>query len=100
MLLFIEGVLFLHILMLISLQLSRGDVSALYWRWIGSSYHNADWLTDESSDLLFASSSKYTRYRHRIRLPTTVLGTKLIFVTGLVKFVTAVARLVCPDQLG
>ena len=30
----------------------------------------------------------------------SVLGPKLIFVTGLVKFVTAVARLVCPDLLG
>ena len=29
-----------------------------------------------------------------------VLGPKLIFVTGLVIFVTAVARLVCPDLLG
>ena len=29
-----------------------------------------------------------------------VLGPKLIFVTGLVKFVTALARLVCPDLLG
>ena len=29
-----------------------------------------------------------------------VLGPKLIFVTGLVMFVTAVARLVCPDLLG
>ena len=28
-----------------------------------------------------------------------ILGPKLIFVTGLVKFVTAVARLVCPDLL-
>ena len=28
------------------------------------------------------------------------LGPKLIFVTGLVIFVTAVARLVCPDLLG
>ena len=30
----------------------------------------------------------------------TVLGPKLFFVTGLVIFVTAVARLVCPDLLG
>ena len=29
-----------------------------------------------------------------------VLGPKLFFVTGLVKFATAVARLVCPDLLG
>ena len=29
-----------------------------------------------------------------------VLGPKLIFVTDWVKFVTAVARLVCPDLLG
>ena len=29
-----------------------------------------------------------------------VLGPELIFPTGLVKFVTAVARLVCPDLLG
>ena len=29
-----------------------------------------------------------------------LLGPKLIFVTGLVNFVTAVARLVCPDLLG
>ena len=29
-----------------------------------------------------------------------VLGPKLIFVTGLVIFVTAVAILVCPDLLG
>ena len=29
-----------------------------------------------------------------------VLGPKLFFVTGLVIFVTAVARLVCPDLLG
>ena len=35
-----------------------------------------------------------------ISLETPVLGPKLIFVTGLVKFVTAVARLVCPDLLG
>ena len=29
-----------------------------------------------------------------------ILGPELIFVTGFVKFVTAVARLVCPDLLG
>ena len=29
-----------------------------------------------------------------------VLGPKLFFVTGLVIFVAAVARLVCPDLLG
>ena len=29
-----------------------------------------------------------------------ILATELIFVTGLVKFVTVVARLVCPDMLG
>ena len=29
-----------------------------------------------------------------------ILGPKLFFVTGLVIFVTAVARLVCPDLLG
>ena len=29
-----------------------------------------------------------------------LLGPKLIFVTGFVKFVGAVARLVCPDLLG
>ena len=29
-----------------------------------------------------------------------VLGPKLFFVTGLVIFATAVARLVCPDLLG
>ena len=29
----------------------------------------------------------------------TVLGPKLIFITGLVIFVTAVARIVCPDLL-
>ena len=29
-----------------------------------------------------------------------ILGPKLIFVIGSVKFVTAVARLVCPDLLG
>ena len=29
-----------------------------------------------------------------------VLGPELIFVIGLVKFVIAVARLVCPDLLG
>ena len=29
-----------------------------------------------------------------------LLVPELIFVTGLVKFVTAVARLVCPDLLG
>ena len=29
-----------------------------------------------------------------------ILGLELFFVTGLVKFVTAVARLVCPDLLG
>ena len=29
-----------------------------------------------------------------------VLGPKLLFVTGLAIFVTAVARLVCPDLLG
>ena len=29
-----------------------------------------------------------------------LLGPKLFFVTGLVIFVTAVARLVCPDLLG
>ena len=28
-----------------------------------------------------------------------ILGPKLFFVTGLVKFVTVVARLVCPDLL-
>ena len=28
-----------------------------------------------------------------------ILGPKLFFVTGLVKFVAAVARLVCPDLL-
>ena len=32
--------------------------------------------------------------------PNGILGPKLIFVTGLVTFVTAVARLVCPDLLG
>ena len=31
---------------------------------------------------------------------THVLGPKLFFVTGLVIFVSAVARLVCPDLLG
>ena len=31
---------------------------------------------------------------------SSLLGPKLIFVTGFVKFVTAVARLVCPDLLG
>ena len=31
---------------------------------------------------------------------SNVLGPKLIFVTGLVKFVTAVARSVYPDLLG
>ena len=31
---------------------------------------------------------------------SSVLGPKLIFVTGLVKFITGVARLVCPDLLG
>ena len=31
---------------------------------------------------------------------THVLGPKLFFVAGLVIFVTAVARLVCPDRLG
>ena len=31
---------------------------------------------------------------------TKVLGPKLFFVTDLVQFVTAVARLVCPDLLG
>ena len=30
----------------------------------------------------------------------TVLGLKLFFVTGLVIFATAVARLLCPDLLG
>ena len=29
-----------------------------------------------------------------------LLGPKLFFVTGLVIFITAVARLVCPDLLG
>ena len=29
-----------------------------------------------------------------------ILGPKLFFVTGLVIFATAVARLVCPDLLG
>ena len=29
-----------------------------------------------------------------------ILGPKLFFVTGLVIFVTAIARLVCPDLLG
>ena len=29
-----------------------------------------------------------------------ILGPKLIFVTGLVMFVPAAARLVCPDLLG
>ena len=33
-------------------------------------------------------------------MPDILLGPKLIFVTGLVKFVTAVAILVCPDMLG
>ena len=30
----------------------------------------------------------------------SILGPKLFFVTGLVLFVTAEARLVCPDLLG
>ena len=33
-------------------------------------------------------------------MPDILLGPKLIFVTGLVKIATAVARLVCPDLLG
>ena len=39
-----------------------------------------------------------TQAEYRTKL--LILGPKLIFVTGLVTFVTAVARLVCPDLLG
>ena len=53
---------------------------------------------------------EWRRYRHAVMawgtfsvadlLPNYLLGPKLTFVTCLVNFVTAVARLVYPDLLG
>ena len=47
-------------------------------------------------DLMF---TRYSQGR-QVESDKTVLGPKLFFVTGLVIFVTAVARLDCPDLLG
>ena len=57
---------------------------------------------------LSASLSLFTSHHPLYCLPPSllplsfrrILGPKLIFVSGLVIFVTAVARLVCPDLLG
>ena len=48
----------------------------------------------------YAAQKKGWRDENPVAVRSTVLGPKLIFVTGLVIFVTAVARLVCPDLLG
>ena len=54
------------------------------------------------STVVYLSITKLTQYRFGLPIPNAadVLGPELIFVTGLVIFVTAVARLVCPDLLG
>ena len=52
--------------------------------------------------MLYDHSERTSALRGEVVGPKVdlVLGPKLFFVTGLVKFATAVARLVCPDLLG
>ena len=55
---------------------------------------------DESAvDRLISEKAKVGTFKMSIS-SEGVLGPKLFFVTGLVMFATAVARLVCPDLLG
>ena len=50
--------------------------------------------------LLTIERARDGRGREARAAAIVLLGPKLFFVTGLVTFVTAVARLVCPDLIG
>ena len=74
----------------------RQGVSQIVRMLCGIAKYEAEYGSGFASVKQFVSSLAFTFLLGLSHL----LGPKLFFVTGLVIFVTAVARLVCPDMLG